>query len=292
MVRILLGLLACSTLAQATPLVIVPVLGATNDINGPAYAPNASQSGVARLLFAGGGCSGAAISLTAVLTAAHCVSGAANLASASFTDSGLNTATFNVASFLVHPSWIGTGDVLTQVDLALVFLTSPLASWVSIYDLYAHTDELGQTYTVAGYGRRASGTPTAAGAQGSAGEFGELRVGDNIWERTQALNGVVRSDVLISVFNQPGNAAVAREVTVAPGDSGGPSFLGNRVAGVTSFMAAPMFPIGSYGDLNGMTRVSSHTAWITSNVPEPANFGLAGVALCWLWAKRRASANS
>jgi len=290
MIRFLLGLLVCGVALEATPLVIVPQLGATNDINSSAYAPSASESGVARLLFAGGGCSGSAIAPTVVITAAHCVSGAASLASASFTDSGVNTATFNVASFLVHPSW--TGDALNQVDLALVFLTSPLAAWVSIYDLYANTDELGQTFTVAGYGIRASGTPTVAGAQGSAGGYGELRVGDNIWEDTLAFYRPLRTDVLISVFDQPGNRAVAREVTVAPGDSGGPSFLGNRLAGVTSFIAAPTTPIGAYGDLNGMTRVSSHLGWINANVPEPATFALVGLAAAYcLWAKRRVSAN-
>ncbi len=291
MVRILLAVLLCGVCLEATPLVIVPTLGATNDINSSAYAPSAFQSGVARLQFGNIGCSGAAISPTAVLTAAHCINGAASMAFASFTDSGINTATFNVASFLVHPSW--AGNALSQVDLALVFLTSPLAAWVTIYDLYANTDELGQTYTVAGYGVRASGTPTTAGAQGSAGGSGVLRVGDNIWEATLNFNQTVRADVLISVFNQPGSQAVAREVTVAPGDSGGPSFLGNKVAGVTSFIAAPNFPTGAYGDLNGVTRVSSHTAWINSNIPEPATFSMVGLAALYcLRAKRRASANS
>ena len=233
-----------------------------------------------------------------VLTAAHCISGTPGQASAFFTDSGANNGTFGVASFLVHPSW--TGNALDDVDLALVFLTSPLAAWVSIYGLYNSTDEIGQMYTVAGYGVRASGTPLAAGAQGSDGGYGTLRVGDNIWDSTLAFYRPLRTDVLISDFDGPGvlvNGAVTREVTVAPGDSGGPSFLGNRVAGVTSFIAAPITPIGAYGDFNGMTRVSSHLVWInanagTSQVPEPASLGLVGFAVYCLWAKRRASANS
>ena len=133
---------------------VAPQLGAAGNINGGSYNAGAAQSGVALLNFSGVGCSGVAIAPTVILTAAHCMSGPAEVASAFFTDSGANLASYGVSSYLVHPSF--TGNTLTQVDLALVYLTSPIAAWVSIYQIYSNTDEVGQIYQVAGWGARVS----------------------------------------------------------------------------------------------------------------------------------------
>lgn len=314
MIRTLWGGLLLAVSVHATIFQATPRLGAAGAINGGAYNAGAAQSGVALLNFSGLGCSGVAIAPTVILTAAHCVTGAANVASAFFTDSGANSASFGVSSYLVHPGF--TGDALTQVDLAIVYLTSPLAAWVSIYELYANTDEVGQIYQVAGWGERASN----GGAQASDGPFGlALRVGNNLWDATFAPfapflpNQPVtpRNDILVSDFDDgtpahngwvvhfPSlgltNAGVANEVTFAPGDSGGPSFLAGRVAGITSFSATFAPPVrGAFGEFNGVTRISSHIIWInqnagTSQVPEPATFGMVGVACYLTWAARRRS---
>ncbi|MBY0505723.1 MAG: trypsin-like serine protease [Bryobacteraceae bacterium] len=288
MMRVFLSSVVLSWALAASPLQITTTIGSVGTITSSTYAPTAAESGVAKLIFANGAlCSGVAITPTVVLTAAHCIGGLATSATATFTDSGVNTAIFNVASFLVHPSW--TNNPLDDVDLALVFLTSPLAAWVSMYQLYNDTDEIGQNYLVAGWGAMASG----GAAQGSAGAAGTLRVGNNVWDSTFQFYRPLRSDLLISTFDGPGVNSVFREATVAPGDSGGPSFLNGRVAGITSFIAAPTTPTGAYGDLNGMTRVSSHLTWITTNsVPEPGTFGLVAFAAYCVWARRRASATS
>ena len=306
------GGLLLAVSVHATIFQVAPQLGAAGNINGGSYNAGAAQSGVALLNFSGLGCSGVAIAPTVILTAAHCVTGPANVASAFFTDSGSNLGSFGVSSYLVHPSY--TGDTLGQVDLALVYLTSPLAAWVSIYQLYNNTDEVGQVYQVAGWGERASN----GGAQASAGAFGTaLRVGNNLWDATFAPfapflpNQPVapRNDLLVADFDDgtaPNNswlvhfpllgltnAGVPNEVTLAPGDSGGPSFLGGRVAGITSFNATFDAPVrGAFGEFNGATRISSHIVWInenagTSQVPEPASFGMVGVAGYLIWAMRR-----
>lgn len=284
---------------------VAPQLGAAGNINGGSYNAGAAQSGVALLNFSGVGCSGVAIAPTVILTAAHCMSGPAEVASAFFTDSAANLASYGVSSYLVHPSF--TGNTLTQVDLALVYLTSPIAAWVSIYEIYSNTDEVGQIYQVAGWGARVSN----GGNQGDGAPGTALRVGNNFWDATFApfaplFLTAARDDILVADFDDgtaahngwmnlfPSlgltNAGVANEVTFAAGDSGGPSFLGGRVAGITSFNVRSRLAVpGAFGEFNGATRISSHIVWInenagTSQVPEPASFGMVGVAGYLIWA--------
>ncbi len=281
------GLLTASTLD------LTPTLGSAGDITASGHAPTAAQSGVARLAFSTGVlCSGVAISPTVVLTSAHCI-GTATGVTASFTDSGSNSGDFTGSTFLVNPGW--TGDLGTGVDLALVYLTSPLASWVTISELYNSTDEVGRVYQVAGWGSQASNGAAAGSTLG----FGvAMRVGHNTWDSLfVGFNPYPnRPDILVADFDGPGSG-VPLEVTVAPGDSGGPSFLDGKVAGITSFSASVSGqPTGAYGEYNGMTRISSHLAWIQANAgletPEPSSLALVFSGIYLVWAVKRRSASS
>jgi hypothetical protein len=87
------------------------------------------------------------------------------------------------------------------------------------------------------------------------------------------------------------------EVSVAGGDSGGPSFINGQIAAVTSF--GQTFGLGdirpglnsSFGELNGMTRVDINAEWVAGAVvPEPTTIVLLGgglLALGFVGRRRR-----
>lgn len=254
-----------------------------------------------------------------ILTAAHCLTDdsgnltANNVQATWMLPSG--NVTLGSNAFSVHPGW--TGDIFIANDLAIITLPTVAPADVPRYDIYTNTDEVGQVADKTGYG--SSGT----GATGDTLPSGTKREGDNLYDDlhdTMAMalglvpnvnytpgavlqydfdNGLAANDAFGVFF---GNAQLGQgllEVNSAPGDSGGPSYIDGKIAGITSYGLTFLDSGGSdidselnssFGEFSGDTRVSVHKDWIYQivGVPEPGTvLGLLAVSGLGLGLKRK-----
>lgn len=175
---------------------------------------------------------------------------------------GIANTTTNVS---IPPAW--NGNWMAN-DVAIIRLPALAPLGAQRYDLFrsGNGNEVGQTFTIAGYGNTGTGVdpdgsgPALAGHR--PGTNGTKRQGQNQYDSTTQ-NGTV---LTLDFDNAAG------EVSPAPGDSGGPSFLeNNRIAGITSYgtlLATGNYPQGgnAFGSTAGLTRVSSFAYWIDQTV--------------------------
>lgn len=236
--------------------------------------------------------SGILIAPDYVLTAAHCADGASTSAGGDITALSFTTssgATVSAVSWTPHPSW--TGALAEGWDIGIVRLSSSVAG-ITPATLYTGSAEVGQLSTMVGYG--SAGT----GMTGNVLSAGDRRAGQNIIDSLGGSGALAGwSDrIFFSDFDKPGDASeslfgsttpITYEASIAPGDSGGGTFVefdgAYYLAGVHSLGASVDGQTNSdYGDVFGSTRVSSFTDWIggfTSfsaggGAPEPAALGV------------------
>ena len=225
----------------------------------------------------------------AVLTAAHLFSGNAGAANVIFeTRSGLQSIAFN--QVVINPDY---SSVNNNSDMALVWLSQDAPVAAERFGIYRASNEVGQTFTMVGYG-----TP-GSGSSGTISNFNEapVRVKANNqfdtdiaplgrffsesgqWEANNGKqlaadfdNGLSQNDALGGLIGINGLGLGSSEGLISKGDSGGPAFIGSLVAGIASYTgrlsssgAVPDIDNtsnSSFGEVAVWQRVSVYQQWI------------------------------
>jgi hypothetical protein len=217
------------------------------------------------------------------------------------------TTVRNVTEILVptgvngNPGW--NGNINDGFDIALVKLDSPVTS-IEPATLYGSFQELGKVITSVGFGA------TGTGTEGAYLSSGTKRAGDNVVDRFVTFaNGItgLRWD-----FDEPAprtspnwsgsSTPLDMEYLIAPGDSGGGSFLFENDAWYLAGVHSGTYPsyaypgansdTSTYGDEALITRLSAYQQFIFGNIPDlavavPEPAGLAAVALVAIMGVRR-----
>jgi len=180
-----------------------------------------------------------------VLTAAHVLT---NTAQPTALKDG---AEYPLATVFVHEDF--HDDVVGYHDVALGY--SPKDFALKFYTpLYRGTNELGQAATIAGYGLHGTFLTGATFSDG------KKRAGHNKIEAYER-------GCLLCTPSRAGQGKFPLEFLIAPGDSGGGLFIGNKLAGINSFlMASDKNPDGTYTDDAAHTRISLYADWVESEI--------------------------
>lgn len=224
----------------------------------------------------------------AVLTAAHLLDGASSVSVRLGTPEG--DVNLSTAFYALHPAYDTTQS---NNDLALVWLDAPAPASAQRSTLYRQDDELGQVISLVGYGLTGDGVTghvprestepakhLAMNRIDTTGEALKAALGLSIaWDPTPGSqliidfdNGSPSHDALGVLMGLQDLGLGASEGMVAPGDSGGPAFIGDQVAGIATYTASlsrdGQSPDvnneldSSFGEIAGFQRVSHYQQWI------------------------------
>jgi hypothetical protein len=255
--------------------------------------PGDGYDGVVRVSYGGYYATGALLfDGRAILTTAHLFSGKSGTAQVTFeTRSGSQTLTGT--KILTHTGY----DTQGNNDLALVWLSSTAPTTADRYNLYRDSNEIGQIYTMVGYGSTGTGSTGATSSDTAspirlkaANQFDadaatlKSYLGSGMaWTPlagTQLIadfdNGSTTNDALGRLIYRNDLGQGLSEGFIAPGDSGGPAFLNGQIAGVASYTASlsngsatpdiDAISNSSFGEIAAWQRVSAYQQWIDQSL--------------------------
>ncbi|MEA2120069.1 Calx-beta domain-containing protein [Halovibrio sp. HP20-50] len=224
----------------------------------------------------------------AVLTSAHVIEGADAVTVRM--DMPAGRINIPASQYALHPLFdVANGDG----DLALVWLGEAAPVNAERSSLYRYGDEVGSDITLVGYGLPGDGLTgyVESGSVEPAKRFAENRfdttgeamkgaLGRGItWDPLPGAqliidfdNGNPENDALGVLMGLHNSGRGVTEGLIAPGDSGGPAFIDNMVAGVATYTATLSLNgqspdvnnalDSSFGEIASFQRVSYYQSWI------------------------------
>jgi len=229
----------------------------------------------------------------AVLTAAHLFASESTSTSVVF-ETSYGTQTVQSKKVLINPDYNSTSSTN---DLALVWLSGAAPITAERYELYRSEDEINKTFTLVGYGRPGTGSTGNASAplnpplrlqaknqfdtdiSSLLPFFSSTPAWASISNKQLVADfddGTSARDALGLLARKTGLGLGTDEGLIAPGDSGGPAFIGNKVAGIASYTADLESTVShpdidkasnsSYGEVAVWERVSAYQQWVDQNL--------------------------
>lgn len=227
-----------------------------------------------------------------ILTAAHLFSSGSTVARFQF-ETAAGKETFSASKVVVSPDYDAANE---NHDLALVWLTGSAPVAADRYTLYRKSDEIGQSFTFAGYGTPGTGALGTTGQTGSTLRLAASntfdadakalrdRFGNSMsWSPAKNIqlvadfdNGNTARDALGQFLDVTHLGLGVSEGLTSSGDSGGPAFIDGKVAGIASYTAnlalGNIHPDidatenSSFGELAFWQRVSAQQQWIDQSL--------------------------
>ncbi len=292
----------------------IPGLG----YDGVVYVQAGNFSGTGSLLYGG----------RAILTAAHVVESRVTDGDVYVRFETAEGVAWRQAQYVTINPEYDPDNVLN--DLAVIWLAEPAPASANRYDLYRDENELTQPFTMVGYGNTGTGVtgevwcsvcePTRRYAENTfdttatqlKAELGAI-MGWYPQDDTQLMadfdDGTVVHDALGQLVGLRHLGVGQSEGLIAAGDSGGPAFIDNKVAGVASYgvslattQASPDIDNvlnASFGEIAAWQRVSRYQQWIDetlrtqyADMGAPASVdqvrfelweGDSGISYVWFW---------
>ena len=229
----------------------------------------------------------------AVLTAAHLFASESTSTSVVF-ETSYGTQSVQSKKVLINPDYDSTNSTN---DLALVWLSGAAPITAERYELYRSEDEINKTFTMVGYGRPGTGSNGNASAPlnpplrlQAKNEFDTDISSLLPFFSSTPTWASISNKQLVADFDDGSNARDSLgllagklglglgsdEGLIAPGDSGGPAFIGNKVAGIASNTADLESTVAhpdidktsnsSFGEVGVWARVSAYQQWIDQNL--------------------------
>lgn len=230
----------------------------------------------------------------AILTAAHVFEGISETTASIFFETAQGEITLNASHILIHPDY----DPLEgNNDLALIWLSDDAPISAERYDIYRDSDEISQHFTMVGYGVPGTGS---SGAQTSySGPYIRLMTENTFdasadelkdalgytmgWSPTKESqliadfdNGMATNDALGVFLGKNNTGTGVMEGIISSGDSGGPAFIDNKVAGIASYISSletysyqpdsDGITNSTFGEIAAWQRVSYYQEWIDESI--------------------------